>query len=212
MLLTLLEDLQGKTVWIDTCGADFGVQAELLRQHCPQVLRHAVLPVDATVTSVQKILDNPKASWTSLMLTKVDEAAHPWPLLKGLTENCLPVSWVAGDSRISTPAQAFDPSQLVRLALAPLGPLTVMAPLDPVPVMAPVSKQEAPKVAVRPKRAAQDPTPAQTACEAVAAPRSRAASSRKAKLPVSNDIVIPTLMGAKPAVRPRGPSKSTLSA
>lgn len=212
MLRTLLEDLQGKTVWIDTCGADFGVQAELLRQHCPQVLRHAVLPVDATVTSVQKILDNPTASWTSLMLTKVDEAAHPWPLLKGLTENSLPVSWVAGDSRISTPAQAFDPSQLVRLALAPLGPLTVMAPLDPVTVVAPVAKQKAPKAAPRPKRAAQAITPAQTAGEEVAAPRSRAASSRKANTPVSNDIVIPTLMGAKPAARPRGPSKSTLSA
>jgi hypothetical protein len=74
MLRTLLEDLEGKTVWIDTCGTDFGAQAELLLTQHPKVLRHAVLPVDATVTSVQKILQNSALNWSSLMLSKGDEA------------------------------------------------------------------------------------------------------------------------------------------
>jgi flagellar biosynthesis GTPase FlhF len=203
MLLTLLEDLQGKTVWIDTCGSDFGTQAELLRQHCPQVLRHAVLPVDATVTSVQKILDKSTGSWASLMLSKVDEAAHPWALLKGLTENRLPVSSMAGDSRISVPVQSFDPDHLVRLALAPMGTLGVNAS---------VAEPQAPKTVIRPKRSAPVKKSVPVAVVEVAVPRSRAASASKAKRPVSDDIVIPTLMGANPSARSRTPSKPNITA
>jgi flagellar biosynthesis protein FlhF len=203
MLVTLLEDLQGKTVWIDTCGADFGAQAEFLRQHCPQVLRHAVLPVDATVTSVQKILDNSTASWTSLMLSKVDEAAHPWALLKGLTENRLPVSLMAGDSRICSPVQPFDPAQLVRLALAPMGPLLVKQP---------VAEQATPKTTTRPKRPVPVKKAPLAAAGEVAIPRSRSVPASKAKLPVADDIVIPTLMGAKSLARSRAPSKPSISA
>ena len=69
MLRILLQELEGKTVWIDTCGTDFCAQAELLQTEHPKVLRHAVLPVDATVTSVQKILQNSALSWSSLMLS-----------------------------------------------------------------------------------------------------------------------------------------------
>lgn len=122
MLQTLLEDLEGKTVWIDTCGTDFLAQAQLLLKRHPKVLRHAVLPVDATVTSVQKILQNSTAAWSSLMLSKVDEAAYPWALIKGLSEQSLSISCVAGDSRIVQEATSFDVDQLVKLALAPLGP------------------------------------------------------------------------------------------
>lgn len=203
MLVTLLEDLQGQTVWIDTCGADFGAQAELLRQHCPQVLRHAVLPVDATVTSVHKILDNSMASWTSLMLSKVDEAAQPWALLKGLTENRLPVSLMAGDSRISTPVQAFDPSLLVQLALAPMGQFLVKAPVD---------AQPDPITTARPKRAVKVKKPSDLAVAEVPVSRSPAASARKAKAPAADDIVIPTLMGTKTSARSRTPSKPTIPA
>ena len=120
MLRTLLEDLEGKTVWIDTCGTDFAAQAELLSKQHPLVLRHAVLPVDATVTSVQKILQNSTSTWTSLMLSKVDEAAYPWALIKGLSEHSLPVSCVSSDSRIGQVAESFDVVNLVKLALSHL--------------------------------------------------------------------------------------------
>lgn len=236
MLVTLLDDLQGKTVWIDTCGADFGVQAELLRQHCPQVLRHAVLPVDATVTSVQKTLDNPSAVWTSLMLSKVDEAAHPWPLVKGLTENPLPVSWMVGDSQIGAPLMPFDAARLVQLALAPLSPLVPLAPLAPQAPLgpqAPLAPQALapqapePTPTVSPKRAVKVKKPSPPDKVEVSAPRAPASAPApvvaaakpkaavpvvKTKPPVSDDIVIPTLMGASLAARSRTPSKTKLSA
>jgi flagellar biosynthesis GTPase FlhF len=119
MLQTLLDDLQGKTVWIDTPGADFSAQAQQLQSQLTLNL-HAVLPVDATVTSVQKILQNPEIRWSSLMLTKVDEAAYPWPLIKGLCEQPLAVSCMAEDSKINVPALAFGAERLVDLAMTPL--------------------------------------------------------------------------------------------
>ena len=119
MLQTLLDDLQGKTIWIDTPGADFSTQAQQLQSQLSLHL-HAVLPVDATVTSVQKILQNPQIRWSSLMLTKVDEAAYPWPLIKGLCEQPLVVSCMAEDSKINVPPVALGAARLVDLAMTPL--------------------------------------------------------------------------------------------
>jgi flagellar biosynthesis protein FlhF len=119
MLQTLLDDLQGKTVWIDTPGADFSAQAQQLQSQLSLKI-HAVLPVDATVTSVQKILQNSEICWSSLMLTKVDEAAYPWPLIKGLCERPLAVSCMAEDSKINVSALAFDAARMVDLAMMPL--------------------------------------------------------------------------------------------
>ena len=119
MLQTLLDDLHGKTVWIDTPGADFSAQAQQLQSQLTLNL-HAVLPVDATVTSVQKILQNSEIRWSSLMLTKVDEAAYPWPLIKGLCEQPLGVSCMAEDGKINVPALTFGAERLVDLAMMPL--------------------------------------------------------------------------------------------
>lgn len=165
MLQALLDDQWGKTVWIDTCGADFGSQAMHLMQTLPKVSIHAVLPVDATVTSVQKILQNSPVSWTSLMLTKVDEAAHPWPLIKGLSEQPLPVSCMAADSRIHQAPVAFDAQVLVQMALRPLQvQLSNGQPVQALPLVksakptrrrsaAPVAAQPAAVAAKRPSKA-----------------------------------------------------------
>ncbi len=120
MLQTLLDDLHGKTVWIDTPGTDFAAHAQQLMQSFSGVGIHAVLPVDATVTSVQKTLQNSDIRWSSLMLTKVDEAAYPWPLIKGLCDQPLSVSCMAEDSRINVPPLAFGVERLVGLAMTPL--------------------------------------------------------------------------------------------
>ncbi len=120
MLKSLLEDLQGKTIWIDTPGTDFTNQAQQLIQMQAGIGLHAVLPVDATVTSVQKILQNSDIRWNSLMLTKLDEAAYPWPLIKGLCDQSLSVSCMSQVSQIHVPAVPFDARRLVDLGLVPL--------------------------------------------------------------------------------------------
>ena len=117
----LLEDLQPRSaVFIDTAGTDFLQQAGVLAARLPAVQRHAVLPVDATVTSVQKIFQSSGLAWSCLMLSKMDEAAHPWPLIKALCDHPLPIGAVAFSDRITTPVQAFDSKGLATLALAAL--------------------------------------------------------------------------------------------
>jgi flagellar biosynthesis GTPase FlhF len=186
MLRTLLTDLEGKTVWIDTCGTDFGAQAELLMNEHPKVLRHAVLPVDATVTSVQKILQNSPLNWSSLMLSKVDEAAFPWALIKGLSEQTLGVSCMAGDSRIDQPVEAFDASRLAHLGLKPLLellPQTVST--DHLSVRSPVT---APTPIVQPTHLSSSAPNTLVLADVPA--------SKGVMLSQDEDIEIPTLMGA----------------
>lgn len=199
MLKTLLDELDGKTVWIDTCGTDFAAQAQLLMTQHPKVSRHAVLPVDATVTSVQKILQNSQLQWSSLMLSKVDEAAYPWALVKGLSEQPLAVSCVAGDSRVAQAPIAFDAAHLVDLALAPLrAHMASAVPSVDVSQLVPSAPVE-----VQPARAAraiklESPrTPA-------AAPMGETTRMRSFNpVPMNDDILIPTLAGAVslPSVR-----------
>ena len=54
------------------------------------------------------------------MLSKVDEAAYPWPMIKGLSEQPLPVSCMATNSRIMVPSEVFDSARLAHLALLSL--------------------------------------------------------------------------------------------
>lgn len=194
MLKALLNDLEGQTVWIDTCGTNFGAQAELLMADHPKVLRHAVLPVDATVTSVQKILQNSSASWASLMLSKMDEAAYPWALIKGLSEQSLAVSCVAGDARINQAAQPLEVSKLVDLALTPL---LNHLPKDELPLSAepvkPARRTRSSKPTV-----AEKSTPPMTVTDA------QIPSINPS--PMYEDILIPTLMGA--VAVPHAPRKA----
>ena len=128
-LKLLLDDLSGRqAIWIDTPGTDFLAHAETLRTAAPAVQLHAVLPVDASVTSVQKVLDNPAQSWASLMLSKQDEAAHPWPLIQGLCNNALGVSMVAQGATLGSAPAAFEPAKLVEMALSPLGEMSMVLP------------------------------------------------------------------------------------
>ena len=205
MLRALLQEMEGKTVWIDTCGTDFSAQAERLQAEHPMVLRHAVLPVDATVTSVQKILQNSAVKWSSLMLSKVDEAAYPWALIKGLSEQSLGVSCVAGSTRMEQAAQPFDAARLVQLALTPLQQhvpvaLDVMAT---VPVLA-----VTPEAPVAPARVPRTKKPsAAVAIKTLREPVDMASINH-----LDDDILIPTLMGSVPMKPSRRKSANASSA
>ncbi len=136
VLRTLLDELQGCTVWIDTPGINFMANAHELFQQKQGMAFHAVLPVDATVTNVQKIFQNSPIPWSSLMLTKMDEAAHPWPLVQGLCDFPLPVSGVSEGHNTHCAPISLDLHRLVTLAFAPVYGLLPLAGQDTVPVPA----------------------------------------------------------------------------
>jgi flagellar biosynthesis GTPase FlhF len=149
VLRTLLEEFQGHTVWIDTPGIDFIAMALQLLQQKQGIALHAVLPVDATVTNVQKIFQNSPIPWSSLMLTKMDEAAHPWPLIQGLCDTKLPVSAVSEGHQTNSAPVPLDHHRLLTLALSPV---YGMLPLDgcatlPVPPVKPARKPRTSKLA-----------------------------------------------------------------
>jgi hypothetical protein len=79
------------------------------------------------------------------MLTKVDEAAYPWPLIKGLCDQPLPVSCMAEDSHINVLPLRFAPERLIGLAMTPLQAL--------LPEIAHVHTAAKPAKAVRKPRA-----------------------------------------------------------
>ena len=145
------------------------------------------------------------------MLSKMDEAAHPWALLQGLTENNLPVSSVAGDSRISIPAQCFEPSQLVALALSPIAP---MLGVNPMTESVPAVLADTPKRAVTRKKTVVPAAYTAPTSEEVAVldGKPKVKAKVKAKPVVSDDIEIPTLMGSGLSARSRIRSNPTPSA
>ena len=134
--LATLEVLLGelshhKLIWIDTAGTDFIEQARALQGMGTSVTLHAVLALDATVTNVRKIFDSSELSWKSVMLTKFDEAAHPWHVLKALCDHALPVLAVGSSHQARVAPQAFDAAALVDLALKGMQPedLCMAAPV-----------------------------------------------------------------------------------
>lgn len=137
-LEVLLQELSHLSViWVDTPGTDFLAHARTLRAVSATVSLHAVLPADATVTNVRKIFDAPELQWSSVMLTKLDEAAHPWPVLKALCDRPWPVSAMASSHQARSPLLAFDPIELVDLAMQGLQPQGLEIPPA---VAAPVKK------------------------------------------------------------------------
>lgn len=131
-LEVLLQDLSHlQVIWIDTPGTDFLSQASQLQATAAGVSLHAVLPLDATVTNVRKIFESSEMNWSSVMLTKLDEAAHPWPVLKALCDRPLAVSAVGASHLARTEPQAFEAQTIVDLAMEGLRPqgMTVVEPV-----------------------------------------------------------------------------------
>ena len=118
----LLEELKDHdSIIIDTPGLDFTTHAQALAQEHGDIHVHAVLHADASASLLQRLDKVPANTWSSLILTKLDESNQAWPLLQRLTDpHPLPISWVGHGDKLSSKANAFDPAELVELALVPL--------------------------------------------------------------------------------------------
>ena len=136
------------------------------------------------------------------MLSKWDEAASPWALIKGLTENPLPVSCVSEDVRISCGMASFDPDRLAQLALLPLASLApklegklALTPADSMGV------SDLPSTTLKKRRSANT--------QATGVKPMTAVKPKPSKVLKTDDILIPTLMDATSAPRSRSRSVNT---
>lgn len=142
-LKVILAELGGhQTVWVDTGGLDYMDTAQVLHEICPQAALHAVLPLDASLTSSRRLLAESPVAWASLMLTKTDESGHAWPLISTLCEHPLPVSWLGAGAAVQMAARRFDAAELSTALLAPLGEDGPAA--EPVATSAPVATAPCP--------------------------------------------------------------------
>ena len=115
-LRLLVEELRERTViLIDTAGADPQAQAALLQSADLGIETHLLLPADASIGSVKRLLATGN-TWRSLMVGKVDESHSPWPLLQALCDQRVPVSCMAASGDVQAQARPFQARNLLDAA------------------------------------------------------------------------------------------------
>jgi flagellar biosynthesis GTPase FlhF len=133
-LRLLVEELRERAViLIDTAGVDPQAQAALLRSADLGIENHLLLPADASIGSVKRLLAEGE-EWRSLMVGKVDESQSPWPLLQALSEQRVPVSCMAASGDVQAQARPFQAHRLLDVAFDRLrGDLSLDTPSASAP-------------------------------------------------------------------------------
>jgi flagellar biosynthesis GTPase FlhF len=145
-LRLLLSELGPRAlVLIDTPGVQMAERLAEIKAQAPQAGLHAVIPADASSVTLRRVLADAQVGWQSLMLSKLDEASAPWPVLQHLSNNQVPFSSASDGSRMTDLIHAFTLPQLVDLALAPLARALEATELA-TPLATPAGEQQAASV------------------------------------------------------------------
>ncbi|MDP4609413.1 MAG: hypothetical protein NWS83_09800 [Burkholderiaceae bacterium] len=129
-LALLLDELsQRALIVIDTAGVQFERSVEHIKHIAPQALAHVVLAADASSVTIKRVRQ--AFAWDSVMVSKLDEASQPWPLLQALCDSPLPMSLMGPSARLSEAALPYSGVRIVEQALAhlPLGGDTQHSPV-----------------------------------------------------------------------------------
>ena len=138
-----------RIILIDTAGVQMNERLAEIRalghaHHC-----HAVLPADASATTLRRVFESSDNVWTSLMLSKLDETSQPWALFQFLCERPLPVSVGSLGDGLHALCPQVALGELVQSALTQL-PLHASADSDSLarqaPAMTPASSPMASRV------------------------------------------------------------------
>lgn len=192
-LAALLVELQDRQlVLIDTAGTEHEALALALKTALPKLQMHAVLPADASLGNVRRILQNGGQAWDSLLLSKLDEAEHPWPLIQGLCDRPLPF----GSAGWTHPGAVLDSGlgeHLIDLALKALQPAAQTAATHIAQAGQPTAHASR-KPRTRNARAVP---PAKAKATSAAAPASPAANApASAQRPVRSRKISPAIQAA----------------
>lgn len=109
--------LPGTFAVIDTSGIDFLKTAAALSGVDPAIQLHAVIPVDVTSSALVRALGKTATQWTSVILTKMDEAACPWPLLRMMCRHPIEISGVGASERDADDLKPFKVDELIDIAM-----------------------------------------------------------------------------------------------
>ena len=133
MLKECMRELAARSlVLIDTPGVRVFEHMQAIAEVAPAARFHLLLPFDASAATFKRFLDHADRRWGSLMLSKLDEAIHSWPLIQALCDHALPLSFASRGPAIDEPIDAPDTDALIDMALRslPLGPESAAAPAE----------------------------------------------------------------------------------
>ena len=118
--LALLADelANRKLLVVDTAGVQFERTTTQVHHVLPKASLHAVIAADASSVTIRRVRE--AFRWTSLMVSKLDEATQPWPLIQALCDGPLPVSMMSPSERLSEAVLPYTASQIVTQALTHL--------------------------------------------------------------------------------------------
>lgn len=123
-LATVLGELAGRLlVVIDTASQNLAERRAGIERATAQASFNLVLPADASIATVQRHFagqPSPLSHWQCLLLTKLDEASHPWPLLQALCNRPLPLGLASDSPQARDAAQPIRARDLVFRAIAGL--------------------------------------------------------------------------------------------
>ena len=124
-LKLLLEELSPRRmIVIDTPGVQMNERLAEILQVCPEAGLHAVVPADSSAVTLSRIMLKSQLPWQSLMISKLDEANSPWPLIQFLIAEgaqCV-VSAGGGSDKISDGLKSSGLQKLINIAMAQLAP------------------------------------------------------------------------------------------
>ena len=124
-LKLLLDELSPRRmIVIDTPGVQMTERLAEILQVCPEAGLHAVVPADSSAVTLSRIMLKSKLPWQSLMISKLDEANSPWPLIQFLIAEgaqCV-VSAGGGSDKISDGLKSSGLQKLINMAMTQLNP------------------------------------------------------------------------------------------
>ena len=124
-LKLLLDELSPRRmIVIDTPGVQMSERLAEILQVCPEAGLHAVVPADSSAVTLSRIMLKSKLPWQSLMISKLDEANSPWPLIQFLIAEgaqCM-VSAGGGSDKISDGLKSSGLQKLINMAMTQLNP------------------------------------------------------------------------------------------
>ena len=124
-LKLLLDELSPRRmIVIDTPGVQMSERLAEILEVCPEAGLHAVVPANSSAVTLSRIMLKSKLPWQSLMISKLDEANSPWPLIQFLIAEgaqCV-VSAGGGSDNISDGLKSSGLQKLINMAMTQLNP------------------------------------------------------------------------------------------
>jgi flagellar biosynthesis GTPase FlhF len=130
LLGPLLSELSNRElVIIDTAAPAWQGSLAIISECAPAAKMHLLLPADASASTIRRFQSPGTGAWESLMLSKLDESTHSWPVIQALCNQEFALSLGSHDGSPEASAREIEVSELIERALAQCPGL----PAEPAP-------------------------------------------------------------------------------